>query len=81
MINNKSFIVGLVMRLQPYRRFDLVIETAKRIKASGKNIIFLILGRGKARIVKQIKESSEKVWFVEYDYIWWLQKSGLLGYY
>lgn len=60
MTTNKSFIIGIVMRLQPYRRLYLVIETAKCIKASGKNIKFLILGRGKAGIVKQLKESSEK---------------------
>ncbi len=59
-IHNKPFVIGLIMRIQPHRRFDLVIETAKRIKASGKNIVFLILGRGKARILKQAKESSEK---------------------
>jgi glycosyltransferase involved in cell wall biosynthesis len=59
-IYNKPFVIGLIMRIQPHRRFDLVIETAKRIKASGKNIVFLILGRGKARILKQAKESSER---------------------
>lgn len=59
-IHNKPFVIGLIMRIQPHRRFDLVVETAKRIKASGRNIVFLILGRGKARILKQAKESSER---------------------
>lgn len=42
----EDFVVGLVMRVQPHRRFDLVIETAKLIKESQKRIKFLLLGKG-----------------------------------
>lgn len=45
-LREEDFVVGLVMRVQPYRRFDLVIETARLIKESKKNIKFLLFGKG-----------------------------------
>lgn len=42
----EDFVVGLVMRVQPHRRFDLVIETAKLVKESQKRIKFLLFGKG-----------------------------------
>lgn len=45
-LREEDFVVGLVMRVQPYRRFDLVIETAKLIKESKKRIKFLLFGKG-----------------------------------
>lgn len=41
-----DFVVGLVMRVQPHRRFDLIIETAKLVKESQKRIKFLLFGKG-----------------------------------
>lgn len=45
-LSEDDFIVGLIMRVQSYRRFELVVEIAKLIKQSGKKIKFLLLGRG-----------------------------------
>jgi len=45
-LRDEDFVVGLVMRVQHHRRFELVVEVAKLIKQSGKNIKFLLLGRG-----------------------------------
>ncbi|MCF6150426.1 MAG: glycosyltransferase [Candidatus Kuenenia sp.] len=45
-VKDEDFVVGLVMRVQHHRRFELVIEVAKLIKQSGINIKFLLLGRG-----------------------------------
>lgn len=59
-IDNNDFVVGVVMRLQPHRRLDLVLETAKCIKDTAYNIKFLILGRGKTKIVNDAKALSDK---------------------
>ena len=45
-LKDDDFVVGLVMRVQHHRKFELVVEVAKIIKESGKNIKFLLLGRG-----------------------------------
>lgn len=45
-LSAEDFVVGLVMRIQPHRRFDLVVETAKLIKKSQKRIKFLLYGKG-----------------------------------
>ncbi len=45
-LSAEDFVVGLVMRVQPHRRFDLVIETAKLIKKSQERIKFLLFGKG-----------------------------------
>lgn len=45
-LHAEDFVVGLVMRVQPYRRFDLIIETAKLVKESKKRIKFLLFGKG-----------------------------------
>ncbi|MDR4508536.1 MAG: glycosyltransferase [Candidatus Brocadiaceae bacterium] len=58
-LTEEDFIVGLVMRVQPHRRFDLVVETAKLIKKSGKRIKFLLMGRG-AQIQELAVEPTRK---------------------
>lgn len=45
-LSAEDFVVGLVMRIQPHRRFDLVIETANLVKKSQKRIKFLLFGKG-----------------------------------
>lgn len=40
------FVVGMVMRVQPHRKFEHILDAAMHVKESGRNIKFLLLGRG-----------------------------------
>ena len=39
-------LVGLVARVQPHRRFDLLWEALERVKAAGTRVRVLVIGRG-----------------------------------
>jgi len=45
-LRDEDFVVGVVARVQPYRRFDILLEAMKNLSRADRNIKLLIVGRG-----------------------------------
>lgn len=42
----EDFLLGIVARVQPHRRFDVLLEAARRVRQFNSDIKILVLGRG-----------------------------------
>jgi glycosyltransferase involved in cell wall biosynthesis len=60
-----AFIVGMIGRFHPKKRFDIFLGAAKTVLSKGANAYFLIIGGGEETELKKYKELAQRLGIAE----------------